>query len=179
MGFFQIQFVGPVGPRLQRLMPKNVEIPSSSLVSDDEYHLIMEYKVHNSVSLVVSVFVKAMDAGLREHFLGCQPGSHQTTDSSTALQKHLNSINTLNPPALSGPHKITAHCDMTGLSSQRKITSHCYRTALSFQHKIIAHCDRTDYSCWHKITAHWNRGILLLRSYLRCRADFFPKIYYF
>lgn len=41
----KIQFVGPVGPILQKLMSNNITVPSSSIVGHDEFHLIMEYKV--------------------------------------------------------------------------------------------------------------------------------------
>ncbi|XP_076443338.1 ADP-dependent glucokinase-like [Babylonia areolata] len=41
----KVQFVGPVGPILQSLMPVNVSVPASSLMEQDEFHLIMEYKV--------------------------------------------------------------------------------------------------------------------------------------
>lgn len=42
---FQIQFVGPIGPLLQQMMPASLSIPETSLISKDEFHLIMEYKV--------------------------------------------------------------------------------------------------------------------------------------
>ena len=45
----QIQFVGPVGPILQKLMPKNISVPASSIIEQDEFHLIMEYKVSTPV----------------------------------------------------------------------------------------------------------------------------------
>ncbi|KAL8581110.1 hypothetical protein ACOMHN_033558 [Nucella lapillus] len=41
----KIQFVGPVGPILQKLLPGNISVPASSIVKQDEFHLIMEYKV--------------------------------------------------------------------------------------------------------------------------------------
>uniref|UniRef100_A0A0B7BIV7 ADP-dependent glucokinase n=1 Tax=Arion vulgaris TaxID=1028688 RepID=A0A0B7BIV7_9EUPU len=41
----KINFVGPVGPILENLMPKSVKIPKSSRIPQDEVHLIMEYKV--------------------------------------------------------------------------------------------------------------------------------------
>ncbi|XP_071116162.1 ADP-dependent glucokinase-like [Haliotis cracherodii] len=40
-----IQFVGPIGPLLQQMMPASLSIPETSLISKDEFHLIMEYKV--------------------------------------------------------------------------------------------------------------------------------------
>ncbi|CAL1535328.1 unnamed protein product [Lymnaea stagnalis] len=40
-----INFVGPVGPLLERLMPKAVKIPPTCRIPKDEVHLIMEYKV--------------------------------------------------------------------------------------------------------------------------------------
>ena len=49
----QIQFVGPVGPILQKLMPKNISIPASSIIEQDEFHLIMEYKVSMLASNLV------------------------------------------------------------------------------------------------------------------------------
>ncbi|XP_005098113.1 ADP-dependent glucokinase [Aplysia californica] len=41
----KILFAGPVGPLLESLMPKTLEIPSSCKIARDEVHLIMEYKV--------------------------------------------------------------------------------------------------------------------------------------
>jgi hypothetical protein len=41
----QIHLVGPVGPKLKKLMPSNISIPAASIVESDEFHLIMEFKV--------------------------------------------------------------------------------------------------------------------------------------
>ncbi|KAK6179202.1 hypothetical protein SNE40_011617 [Patella caerulea] len=44
----EIQFVGPIGPKLAQMMPKSINIPKNSHISEDELHLIMEYKVGQS-----------------------------------------------------------------------------------------------------------------------------------
>ena len=41
---FQVQLVGPVGPRLRDHLSKDIAIPGASLTDHDEVHLIMELK---------------------------------------------------------------------------------------------------------------------------------------
>jgi ADP-dependent phosphofructokinase/glucokinase len=41
---FQVQLVGPVGPRLQKLLNPSIAVPKESLTESDEVHLIMEYQ---------------------------------------------------------------------------------------------------------------------------------------
>ncbi|XP_059174088.1 ADP-dependent glucokinase-like [Physella acuta] len=61
----QINFVGPVGPLLESLMPKSVKIPDSCRIPRDEVHLIMEYKVGerwgNLTSPVANRFITSHD----------------------------------------------------------------------------------------------------------------------
>ncbi|XP_074649932.1 ADP-dependent glucokinase-like [Tubulanus polymorphus] len=40
----QVQLVGPVGPRLKNLLHQRIHVPVYSISSEDEVHLIMEYK---------------------------------------------------------------------------------------------------------------------------------------
>lgn len=65
MTYLQIQFVGPVGPGLQKLLPKSIKVPLESLVAQDEVHLIMEYKVGDrwgsDVTPVASRFITSHD----------------------------------------------------------------------------------------------------------------------
>ncbi|KAK7480016.1 hypothetical protein BaRGS_00028749 [Batillaria attramentaria] len=66
----KIQFVGPVGPILQKLMSKNISVPDASIVGHDEFHLIMEYKVGeewgSSQAPVATRFICSYDASNSE-----------------------------------------------------------------------------------------------------------------
>jgi ADP-dependent glucokinase len=39
----EVLLVGPIGPKLKQLLNKNIRTPSSSLIENDEVHLILEY----------------------------------------------------------------------------------------------------------------------------------------
>lgn len=41
----QLHLVGPVGPKLQELLPSSITVPKISHIENDEVHLIMEYQV--------------------------------------------------------------------------------------------------------------------------------------
>ncbi|GFO02997.1 ADP-dependent glucokinase [Plakobranchus ocellatus] len=61
----QVHFVGAVGPMLETLMPKAIEIDPACHILQDEVHLIMEYKVGeawgNSIAPVANRFVTSFD----------------------------------------------------------------------------------------------------------------------
>ena len=62
---FQIQLVAPVGPRLHALLDPNIAVPESSIATQDEVHLIMEYLVGerwgSSVAGVATRFITSHD----------------------------------------------------------------------------------------------------------------------
>jgi ADP-dependent glucokinase len=39
----EVLLIGPIGPKLRQLLDKNIKTPSSSLIENDEIHLILEY----------------------------------------------------------------------------------------------------------------------------------------
>ena len=43
--FFQVQLVGPVGPRLLSMLDPTIQVPYQSKVSVDEVHVILQYGV--------------------------------------------------------------------------------------------------------------------------------------
>ncbi|ESO88231.1 hypothetical protein LOTGIDRAFT_126443, partial [Lottia gigantea] len=61
----QIQFVGPIGPKLLKMMPNSIIIPENSHIKHDETHLIMEYKVGerwgDSTANVATRFITSYD----------------------------------------------------------------------------------------------------------------------
>lgn len=61
----QVQYVGPVGPKLRELMPPSISIPELSNIPRDEVHLIMEYSVGdtwgNLQAPVANRFISSFD----------------------------------------------------------------------------------------------------------------------
>ena len=63
--FNQVQLVGPVGPRLQKLLHPAIQVPEVSIADEDEIHMILEYHVGDtwgsSVAPVATRFITSFD----------------------------------------------------------------------------------------------------------------------
>ena len=42
----EVVLIGPIGPKLKKLLNKNIKISTSSLIEKDEIHLILEYNAN-------------------------------------------------------------------------------------------------------------------------------------
>lgn len=61
----EVQYIGPVGPKILELIPKKLNIPQESIFPHDEVHLILEYKVNDiwgdQVAPVANRFITSHD----------------------------------------------------------------------------------------------------------------------